>query len=145
MGIGPRSVAALGLTALACAGLAAAAFAGVHKYDSHVSLTWEAPHKGTALVHAAALGVESKVRKCEPRRRVILFKQRRGPDRKLATTKTFFDRDYGDGTGNWGMRPPEGTLHRGDRLYVKVERKVLDDGDVCLAARSNTKTWPEGD
>jgi hypothetical protein len=77
---------------------------------------------------------------------VILFKKQpgAGPDRKLGTTKTVFEH-YGDGTGNWGISAPEGSLHRGDRLYVKVKRKVLDDGDVCLAARSNTKTWPEGD
>jgi hypothetical protein len=41
MKIGPRSVAALVLTALACAGLAAAAFAGVHKYDTELTGTYE--------------------------------------------------------------------------------------------------------
>jgi hypothetical protein len=43
MKIGPRSVAALVLTALACAGLAAAAFAGVHKYDTKLTGHHEAP------------------------------------------------------------------------------------------------------
>jgi hypothetical protein len=38
MKIGSRSVAALALTALACAGLAAAAFAGVHKYDTKLTI-----------------------------------------------------------------------------------------------------------
>jgi hypothetical protein len=28
-------------------------------------------------------------------------------------------------------------------MYVKVERKVLNDGDVCRAARSETLTWPK--
>jgi hypothetical protein len=140
MGIGPRSVAALGLTALACAGLAAAASAGVDKYDTKVWLTWDAY---SSLIHAPARGVESKVEKCEGGRRVILFKQRRGPDRKLGATKSVFEH-YGDGTGNWGIEGGA-KLHRGDRVYVKVRRKVLDDGDVCLAARSTTKTWPKGD
>jgi hypothetical protein len=113
-----------------------AASAGVHKYNTKVGFTWE----GGGFVHAGVHGVESKVRKCEGRRRV--FKQRPGaaPDRRLATTESDFDPRYG--TGNFGMSPPKAALHRGEtRLYVKVKRKVLNDGDVCRGTRSETKTY----
>jgi hypothetical protein len=66
------------------------------------------------------------------------------PNLKLGTTVSNFEDhgDGGDGTGNWGIEAPKRKLRRGDRVYVRVKRKVLDDGDVCRPARSVTKTWP---
>ena len=40
------------------------------------------------------------------------------------------------------MEPPKGTLQRGDVLYAEVKREVLNDGDVCRADRSKTRTFP---
>jgi hypothetical protein len=73
---------------------------------------------------------------------VVLFKQRpgAGPDRKIATDESVFRPDYG--FGDFGMSPPKGTFHRGDRLYVEVKREVLKGGDVCRADRSGIRTYP---
>jgi hypothetical protein len=131
-------------TAVAVAVIAVpAASAGVHKYDTHLRFTWDRPIDGTALFHSGGGGVQSKVRKCERGRRVTLFKQRPGggPDRKIAHDRSEFRPDYGFGA--FGMRPPKGTFHRGDRLYAKVERKVLNDWDVCRGDRSETLVYPD--
>ena len=116
-----------------------AASAGVHKYNTKLSFNWDRPHDGTALFHGGWGGAQSKVRKCERRRRVILFKQRPGADRKFATSES----GYGIRQLYGGGCPPKGTVHRGDRLYARVKREVLNDGDVCRGARSETLTADE--
>jgi hypothetical protein len=115
MKIGPRSVAVLVLTALACAGLAAAAFAGVHKYDTGLTGTKEA-----SVYHGK---VKSKVMKCERGRLVVLFALRPGADRKVGT-------DRSDRQGLWAVDP-----HGGGRFYAKVRRKS-GNGYVCRADRA---------
>jgi hypothetical protein len=115
MKIGPRSVAALVLTALACAGLAAAAFAGVHRYNTELTGTFEAD-----VYHGQ---VKSKAGKCERGRRVVLFKQRPGADRKVGA-------DRSDRRGNWLVDP-----RGGGRFYAKVREKS-GNGYVCRADRA---------
>ena len=130
MRIVPSSVGALGLTALACAGLAAAAFAGVVKYDTSVTIVGDA---GGHVFHGFN-HLKSEVSKCERGRRVILFKRRPGADRqKLGTDRT-------DRQGGWLIRVNPSRFHRGDRIYAKARPKV-GDGYVCLADRSRTLTW----
>jgi hypothetical protein len=112
--IGPRSVATLALTALACAGLVAAAFAGGVKYDTTLG-----GHQEGGFYHGP---VQSEVHKCEVGRQVVLFELRPGADRKVGA-----DRSGGDGW--WTVVPG----HRG-RFYAKVRRESAN-GYVCLADR----------
>ncbi len=126
-------VAAAGVMALGAQ--TATAAPEVVKYNTKLSFNWDRPHDGTALFHGGGGGVQSKVRKCERGRRVVLFKQRPGADRKFATAES-------NGSGDYGVVPPKGTLRRGDRLYAEVKREVRNDGDVCRAARSETRTFP---
>ena len=93
----PFIAAAVAVTAIAVP----AAWAGVHKYDTKLSFNWDANHDGTALFHGGAGGVQSKVRKCERGRRVVLFKQRPGADRKFATAESVFTLNTGMATGKW--------------------------------------------
>ena len=106
-----------------------AASAGVHKYNTKLSFTWDAPHDGTALFHGGAGGVQSKVRKCERGRRVVLFQRQPGADRKFATAESFFQ----PSSRAWrlGSEAPQRHASPGDRLYAEVKRKVRNDGDVC--------------
>jgi hypothetical protein len=132
----PCIAAAVAVTVIAVP----AASAGVVKYNTKLTFSWDAPGQGTALFHGGSGGVQSKVRKCERGRLVTLFKQRPGADRKIATNESVFRPDYG--FGDFGMTPPKGTLDKGDRVYVAVKREVLNDGDVCRGDHSRTKTWP---
>ena len=72
--------------------------------------------------------------KCEAGRRVTLFKQRPGADRKLGA-------DRGNWDGLWELLLPGGTLHRGDRVYARVKRRETDRY-TCRTDRSETVTWP---
>jgi hypothetical protein len=70
------------------------------------------------------------VRKCMEGRRVIVFKQRPGADRRLGTERSEFEPRYGQ--GHWWL-----VLDRnyGHRVYAKVTPKV-GDRFVCRADRS---------
>ena len=112
-----------------------AASARVHKYKTQVQFGWD-----PVATHVRPDGeLYSKSRTCVRGRRVVLFKQRpgAGPDRKIAHERSRPSQDYETG---FFLMMHTGTFHRGDRLYVKVERKVLNDGDVCRGARSRTQT-----
>ena len=80
------------------------------------------------------------VRKCMNRRRVILFKQLPGADRKLGADRSSGGNPTFSSTrsGDWQVAAPEGTLHRGDHVYAKATRKV-GDGFVCRADYSRAK------
>jgi hypothetical protein len=89
--------------------------------------------------------VRSRVRKCMEGRRVILFKVRPGPDRKLDTARRtqLEGGAYGTPRAPWGVVvgfPTEG--QHGD-VYAKVQREV-GDGFVCRRDRSDTLTRPGG-
>ena len=66
-------------------------------------------------------------------RRVVLFKQRPGADRKLATLRSQFRPDYGKGI--WGM--PRAPAASDAQVYAKVRREVHDEF-VCRGDRSAT-------
>jgi hypothetical protein len=111
--------------AVAVAVIAApAASAGVHKYDTHLSITTDRAswYHGTVF---------SRVKKCKEGRRVIVSEERPGADRRIGTARSS-DR------GGWALRPGQGPPRNHHRVYAKVKRKVLQDGDVCRAARSQT-------
>ena len=109
--------------AVAVTGIAVpAASAGVHKYDTKAKITFT----GNKFVYG---WVKSKVWKCEGNRRVVLFKERRGADRKLGAARTRHKYGWGD----WALVPHQ----PGGLLYLKVTR-AKRDGDVCLADRSGT-------
>ena len=99
----------------------------------------KSPHPGLVPWHG---GLGSEVRKCRDGREVILFEQRRGPDRKLGSDrnkKLGEDADPADpGWFSWLIWAP-----RGGRVYAKVMPKV-GDGFVCLPDRSRTivNGWP---
>jgi hypothetical protein len=116
--------------------------AGVHNYNTRVGFGWDPGGRAVGVVHAGLHGIQSKVRKCMRGRRVTLFKQRPwgrpGSDREIAHDRSNYSRI--DRLGGFWMPVPDGTFHKGDRLYVTVKRKVLNDGDVCSGARSKTKT-----
>ena len=72
---------------------------------------------------------ENLVKKCVVGRKVILFKKRPGPDRKLGATRSTLSQGWGE----WTLVAPETR-----RVYAKVTRKV-GDGFVCSADYSNDK------
>ena len=118
-----------------------AASAGVHKYDTKLTITRElvpGPN-GEVFWHGFVKSDRDRnpeyhyakaVRKCMEGRRVVLFKQRPGADRKLGTDRSNFDPDANK--GKWGLlaRP----VHL---VYARVRAKVRD-GYVCRADRSKT-------
>jgi hypothetical protein len=142
-------VAAAGVMALGAQSAAAAP--GIVKYDTKLTIFKGGHRRGchdrppkTSRPHCALWhgGVESDrdrnpsydeanaVWECMARRRVTLFKQRPGADRKLGTDGSKLRPEWGEGF--WGMKAPE----RG-RVYAKVTPKV-GDGFVCSADRSRT-------
>ena len=75
-------------------------------------------------------------KKCEVGRRVTLFKQQPGADRKIVAVRSG-GRWRLCGAGTWGLGVPQGSLpvKAGWRVYAKVTRKV-GDGFVCRGGRS---------
>jgi hypothetical protein len=121
------------VAALACAGLAAAALAGVHKYDTRLTIA----RGGGGFVFDVWHGeVKSERGKCQRERRVVLFKQRPGADRKLGTARSA---GAGPDEGSWSL-----DLHRENLAevaqvdkgkYAKVRRES-GNGYVCRADRA---------
>jgi hypothetical protein len=119
-----------------------AASAGVRKYDTALTIRQEHPGRFVGTVWSERVpGADRSnlVKKCMNGRRVILFKQRPGADRKLGA-----DRSSGGDpaivssrSGDWQVSAPKGTLHHGDHVYAKATRKV-GNGFVCRADRSPT-------
>jgi hypothetical protein len=101
----------------------------VVKYDTELTMVVDVRR----LYHGP---VNSEVRECEGGRRVVLFKNRPGADRKLGTARS---PESGPDRGSWSLLIP-GELLRGD-VYAQVGRKV-GDGYVCRADRSKTLTRP---
>ena len=100
----------------------------VDSYETKISLTheccahvWEPGTTRGFLWHGF---LWSAARKCEVGRRVILFKRRPGPDRKLGETQSVPD---GRNAG-WGIVTPR----KPDRVYAKVTPEV-GDGFACRA------------
>jgi hypothetical protein len=111
-------VAAAGVMALG----AQTAAAATYKNTKLTITTWEAGHFWGHVVSGDR-------KKCEAGRRVTLFKQRPGADRKLGTGKSGRD-------GSWGVRAPYEIRFA---VYATVSPKV-GDGFVCGGDRSPTGT-----
>jgi hypothetical protein len=128
-------VAAAGVMALG----AQTAAADVVKYDTKVTIhkhnrAWYHGFVYSDRDHNLEYDPATAVRKCMGERRVILFKQRPGADRKLGTDESEFFRAEVRGSWSLGLDPAAGSH---GRLYVKVTRKVRDRF-VCRADRSRT-------
>jgi hypothetical protein len=121
------------------------ASAGVRKYDTEMTIRKEDGRVLGTVWSERIPGADRSnlVRKCMNGRRVILFKQRPGADRKLGADRT----SGGDPTdpstrsGDWQVSPPTGMLHDGDDVYAKATRES-HGGFVCRDDRSKTLTWP---
>jgi hypothetical protein len=112
-------VAAAGVMALGAQTGAAAS--DVVSYDTELTITHEGHHsKRGVLWHG---GVRSN-RKCRVGRKVILFKKRPGPDRKLGADRT----TVGAKAHNWFAWRV--VALEGARVYATVTPKV-GDGFVC--------------
>jgi hypothetical protein len=121
-----RLAAATVIAAIAVVVIAVtAASAGARKYDTRVTINYRSCYQGNTCFVGR---VKSEVRKCVHGRRVVLFKQRHGADRRIGTD----NRTTGD--GSWGL-----VLYgaRPDRVYAKVTRE-RHLRYVCLADRSRT-------
>ena len=107
-----------------------AASAAVVKYDTQVGMY---PWRG-GLYDGY---VKSTVTKCMEGRRVVLYKQRSGADRKLATARSAFVSSEGEGW--WEVDLARAQLpRRGGLAYARVMPKV-GDGFVCRADRSEIR------
>jgi hypothetical protein len=135
-GIGKRFALLIGATAVGVIALGAqtviaqtaAQPPAVVKYDTKLTITHEAAPGRTALWHG---GVQSDRTECMGGRRVILFQQRPGADRKLGADRSRFSADQAvNEWWSWGLRAPVP-----DRVYARVTPKV-GDGFVCRADRS---------
>jgi hypothetical protein len=128
--MGKRFAIVIGVAAagsMALGAQTATAAPDVVKYDTKLTITHEGHRTNRGVLWHG--GVGSEVRKCELTRRVVLFKQRPGADRKLGA-----DRTGGPGSpaDRWGLVAPT----RG-HVYAKV-RPEVGDGFVCRADRSRT-------
>ena len=136
--MGKRFAIVIGMAAagvMALGAQTAAAAPDVVKYRTEVTISL-----GRAgLYHGE---VRSEVRKCMGGRRVILFKVRPGPDRKLGTARRtqLEGGAYGTPRAPWGVVVGFPTAGQHGE-YAKVQREV-GDGFVCRADRSETLTRP---
>jgi hypothetical protein len=122
--LGDSGVAAAGVIALGVQTAAAAT------YDTRVTISQEGS-AATGLLHG---DLYSAARKCEVGRRVVVFKQQPGTDRKLGVG------DFGHGGPNhWDLLfRAEGK--QGWHVYALVRREVRRHGLVCRSDRSRILT-----
>ena len=143
IGVAATGVMALGAQTTAAAPevvgaqTAAAAAPEVVKYRTRLLITTERGflHHGRLLSDRdrnPGYDPAHAVRKCMEGRRVTVFKQRPGADRKLGTRRSRLDRGHGIwGAPRWVRGP------RQAQVYAKVRREVHDDF-VCRGDRSDT-------
>jgi hypothetical protein len=104
----------------------------VVKYDTELTITAD---RGPFFHGFVDVRGGEDVRKCEVERRVVLFRQRPGPDAELGTDRSEPTSHH---SGGWGVKVPR--AQAGWRVYAKAKHKVRDRY-VCLADRSETYTW----
>jgi hypothetical protein len=114
-------VAAAGVMALVAQTAAAAT------YNTKLTITQDQGSRGHALIHGHVVSGDRK--KCEVGRRVTLFKQRPGADRKLGVAKVVLMDER-----NWGISVPLAKVG-GEHVYAMVSPKA-GDGFVCSGDRS---------
>ena len=108
------------------AALASNAATAVVKYGTDLSIARDA----RLFYHGE---VRSGIVKCMDGRRVLLFEQLPGRDRKLGVARSSWERP---GRAPWGVVVPRSKeLQRGDRIYAKAIRKE-GSGYVCRPDRS---------
>ena len=120
-------VAAAGVMALGVQTASAAT------YNTKLTITEDQGSRGHALIHGHVVSGDRK--KCEVGRRVTLFKQRPGADRKLGVAKVVLMDER-----NWGISVQR---KAGLHVYATVSPKV-GDGFVCSGGRSpiyTVKFW----
>ena len=115
--------------AMALGAQPAAAAPEVVKYDTELTITAD---RGPLFHGFVDVRGGEDVRKCEVERRVVLFRQRPGPDAELGTDRS---EPSGHHSGGWGVKVLRAQL--GWRVYAKAKHKVRDRY-VCLADRSET-------
>ena len=126
--IGVAAAGVIALGAQTVMAQTAAAAPGVVEYGTKLTITHERGTDRGALWHG---GLKSGGgRKCMESRRVVLFRERRGPDRELGNQVSKFQSN--NHWWNWEVFAPEG-----GRVYAKAMPKV-GDGFVCRADRSRT-------
>jgi hypothetical protein len=122
-------VAVVGVMALGAQ--TAAPAQAVVKYDTTLTIT----HEGCCTERTTLWwgGLQSDRTECMGGRRVILFQQQPGADRKLDTDRSGFHPGWDPPMGGWqvGLAPWRGGV------YARVTPKV-GDGFVCGADRSRT-------
>ena len=126
--MGRRFAIVIGVVAVGAMALGAAAAPAVVEYGTKLTITHERGTDRGALWHG---GLKSGGgRKCMEGRRLVMFRERRGPDRELGNDLTKFQSN--NHFWNWEVFAPED-----GRVYAKVMPKV-GDGFVCRADRSRT-------
>jgi hypothetical protein len=122
--MGKRFAIVIAVAAAGVMTLGAQTAAAAPVYDTKVTIRQDRSPPNTFL-HG---DVTSAVRKCEVRRRVILFKQQPGPDRILGATRS-------DGQGEWSRYVRQAKT--GWHVYARVTRAVRPAiGLVCRRDRS---------
>ena len=124
-------VAAAGVMALG-AQTGAAASEGATEYNTRLTITEARGRLIYGLVYSGG------GRRCDLGRRVTLFKQQPGADRKIVAVRSGGGGPKtGPPAGTWGMGVPQGSLpvKAGWRVYAKATPKV-GDGFVCRGDRS---------
>ncbi len=123
-GMGRRFAIVIGVAAAGVMALAAQT-ALAATYNTKLTITQDQGSRGHALIHGHVVSGDRK--KCEVGRRVTLFKQRPGADRKLGVAKVVLMDER-----NWGISvQAKAGLH----VYATVSPKV-GDGFVCSGDRS---------
>ena len=108
--------------------------AGAHTKSYKSASSYGYPTSGVEFVVG---DLTSSNTACEPRRRIKLFLERGGADRKVGMTHT-------NSTGFWEIHAD---LQKGKRYYMKASRKNLGPSGhrhTCKAYRSEALKFPSG-
>ena len=111
-----------------------AGIAGAHTKSYKSGSSYGYPTSGAEFVVG---DLQSSNVKCEPGRRIKLFLERGGADRKVGTTRT-------NSTGFWEIKAD---LQKGKRYYMRASRKNLGPSGhrhICKAYRSSALKFPSG-
>jgi len=130
--MGKRFAIVIGVAAAGVMALGAQPATADSRYRTHLTITAD---RGPLFHGFVDVRGGEDVRKCEVERRVVLFRQRPGPDAELGTDRSEPTSHH---SGGWGVKVHRAQL--GWRVYAKVQREG-GDRYVCLADRSETYTW----
>ena len=133
--MGKRFTLLVGLAAIGAMALGAQTGAAAATYNTRLTITESRGHLIHGLVYSGG------GRRCQLGRRVTLFKQQPGADRKIVAVRSGRGGRKTGPRGTWGMGVPQGSLpvKAGWRVYAKATPKV-GDGFVCGPDRSPIHT-----